>query len=67
MTQNNKINVSLYNNFVRYHKRSNIEKMSNKQFSRFVKNYLLKNCFYTVSEYLSAVSEYLSACDPSDQ
>lgn len=52
MTQVNKIDVSLYNKFINYHRDINVKQMTYNVFHKFAKNFFIDHCFYSVDEYL---------------
>nr|CAI5825261.1 unnamed protein product [Callosobruchus analis] len=56
MTAVNKPRVDMYNIFLRFHRNYEIEAMNVYQFSRFVKKFLLKECFYSVNEFDTHIS-----------
>lgn len=50
-TQVNKIDVNLYNKFINLHRSKDVKGMSLKSFKNMAKEFLLKNCFYSVKEF----------------
>ncbi|VEN53810.1 unnamed protein product [Callosobruchus maculatus] len=52
----NKPLVDMYNTFLRYHRIVEIHAMNVYQFSRFVKKFLLTECFYSVNEFYTHIS-----------
>nr|CAI5848087.1 unnamed protein product [Callosobruchus analis] len=52
----NKPLVGMYNIFLRFHRNNEIHTMNVYQFSRFVKKFLLTECFYSVKEFYTHLS-----------
>nr|CAI5854900.1 unnamed protein product [Callosobruchus analis] len=50
-TTKNKIDVNLYNMFVKKVEHNNCRNMSIASFRILIKNYLLEQCFYSVDEF----------------
>nr|CAI5863633.1 unnamed protein product [Callosobruchus analis] len=48
--------VDMYNIFLRIHRNNEIHTMNLYQFSRFVKKFLLMECFYSVNEFYTHIS-----------
>lgn len=57
-TKNNKLDVTLYNSFVKYFQHINISDMTRVQFKHFAKSFLLNYCFYTVDEFLEELNTW---------
>lgn len=56
-TQLNKIDYNLYNKFMKYHRSVNVRSIGYREFHTLAKNFLVTNCFYSITEFNDYISD----------